>query len=94
VNPRNKELLIFGFLFFVGLVVLPVCIYIVGVNVIGEYSPEAGMSGLLLAIWGDVARLRISAWILVLSPWVVIQLVRLALRLWRGSHGSPDPAGT
>lgn len=94
MNPRNKELLIFAVLFLTGLIVLPLCIYVVGVSVIGEYSPDAGLSGLLLAIWGDLARFRIAAWLLVLSPWIVIQLVRLAVRLWRGTAGAPDPAET
>jgi hypothetical protein len=93
MSPRNRELTIFGVLFFVGLVILPVCIYVVGINLIGEYSPEAGISGLLMAIWGDLARLRIGAWILVLSPWLVIQLLRLAIRIWRGGQRTINPAG-
>jgi len=92
MRPKYRELLIFGLLLFAGLVLLPLCIYIVGVNIIGEYSPEAGMSGLLLAIWGDLARARIGAWILVLSPWMVIQLIRLCVRLWRGGQRTINAA--
>jgi hypothetical protein len=91
MRPRSRELLIFGLLFLAGLVLLPICIYVVGVNIIGEYSPEAGMAGLLLAIWGDLARARIGAWILVLSPWLVIQLIRLFVRLWRGGQRTISP---
>ena len=84
----RKELLIFGVLFFVGLVVLPFCIYIVGRSFIGEYSPEAGAAGLLMAIWGDLAGFSVAAWLLVLSPWLVIQLLRVAMRLWRRPPGT------
>lgn len=92
MDSLKKELLIFGILFFIGLVILPFCIYIVGQNVIGEYSPDAGAFGLVMAIWGDLARFRIAAWILVLSPWGVIQLVRIAAGIWRGAANERDTA--
>ena len=92
MDSLKKELLIFGILFFIGLVVLPFCIYVVGQNVIGEYSPDAGAFGLVMAIWGDLARFRIAAWILVLSPWAVIQLIRLAAALWRRPANISDTA--
>lgn len=83
----KKELLIFAVLLFVGLIVLPLCVYVVGQNFVGEYSTQTGVAGLLTAVWGDFARFRAGAWILVLSPWLVIQLLRLALRLWRRPAG-------
>lgn len=83
MTPLKKELLIFGVLLFAGLIILPFCIYIVGQNVVGEYSPDAGAFGLVMAIWGDLARFNPAAWILVLSPWGVIQLLRYGMRLWR-----------
>ena len=83
LSNLKKELLIFGALFFVGLLVLPICVYVVGQSFIGEYSPEAGAAGLLTAIWADLAAFAPAAWLLVLSPWLVIQLVRVAIRLWR-----------
>jgi hypothetical protein len=88
----RKELLIFGILFIVGTLVLPFCIYVVGQNIIGEYSPDTGAFGLVTAIWSDLARFSIGAWILVLSPWGVIQLLRLATRLWRGGTRTAGPA--
>lgn len=83
MSSLKKELLVFGILLFVGLIVLPFCIYVVGVNVIGEYSPDAGAFGLVMAIWGDLAQFSMPAWILVLSPWAVIMLLRLSIRAWR-----------
>lgn len=83
MSSLKKELLIFGILLFVGLAVLPICIYVVGVNFIGEYSPNAGAFGLVMAIWSDLAQFNIGAWALVLSPWAVIALLRLSIRVWR-----------
>ena len=83
LSTLKKELLIFAVLLLFGLIVLPVCVYVVGQNLIGQYSPDAGVSGLLTAIWNDLAGFAPAAWILVLSPWLVIQLLRLGVRLWR-----------
>ena len=44
-----------------------------------------GMAGLIGAVWDDLGRGSIAAWILVLSPYVVIQLFRIAFRLLRRS---------
>ena len=88
MTSLKKELVISGILLFVGLVVLPFCIYIVGQNVIGEYSPDAGAFGLVTAIWSDLGRFSIGAWILVLSPLAVIQLLRLSARIWRRPRDS------
>ncbi len=35
------------------------------------------------AIWLDLLSLRLPAWILVLSPYVTVQLVRSVRRVWR-----------
>lgn len=93
LSNLKKELLIFGVLLFVGLLVLPLCVYIVGQSFIGEYSPDAGASGLLMAIWSDLAGLAPAAWLLVLSPWLVIQATRLGIRMWRAPHADSHAAG-
>lgn len=66
-----------------GLFVLPIAIYAVGVRVIGSYGPTGGMLDLAESIWGDLLGLAPWAWLLVLSPYVVVQALRLALRMWR-----------
>jgi hypothetical protein len=66
-----------------GMVALPVAVFWVGQLVIGEYESDAGLSGLLGAVWDGLGTGSLPAWLLVLSPYVVIQLLRLAFNLTR-----------
>ena len=66
-----------------GLLALPFAIYVVGQRLLGDYAEGAGALDLADNIWGDLLSLRAPAWILVLSPYLVIQLVRGVRRLWR-----------
>jgi len=79
----KRELLIAGILLAVGFLVLPVAIYWVGLQVIGEYAPDAGLLDLMLAIWSALLAGQWSAWLLVLSPYLVILLCRAARMTWR-----------
>ncbi len=65
----------------VGILALPMAVYWVGQIVIGGYESDAGMGGLIGALWDDLGRGALAAWFLVLSPYIVIQLCRGALRL-------------
>jgi hypothetical protein len=51
--------------------------------VIGEYAQDAGVLDLAEQIWSELLHLEPAAWMLVLRPYVVNQLTRLAIRLWR-----------
>jgi hypothetical protein len=86
----RKELLISSVLLVLGFVIVPFCIYIVGQNVFGSYSEESGAFGLVTTIWADLASFSLGAWILVLSPWAVIQLLRFSVHLWRGPKASAE----
>ena len=66
-----------------GLIVLPFAVYVVGQRVLGEYAADSGALGLAEGIWRDFLSLRLPAWILVLSPYLTLQLVRAARRVWR-----------
>jgi hypothetical protein len=72
--------LFLGLLLF-GLVVLPTAIYVVGGKVFGEYGAP-GFGG----FFGDLgSRIRSGdavAWFLVLSPYLVWQVLRLAIAAW------------
>lgn len=65
-----------------GILVPPFAIYLVGRELIGEYS-DAGVMGLAERLWGDLLALQLGAWVLALSPYVLVQLARFAHRLWR-----------
>lgn len=66
-----------------GALVLPFAIYFVGQSMIGDYAPDAGAMALAESIWLDLAALRPAAWLLVLSPYVTLQLLRWIRRIWR-----------
>ena len=84
MNLRLKrELAIAAVLLAFGLVVLPYAIYFVGVQIIGDYESEDGALGLGLTIWSALAGGEWAAWVLVLSPYAVVQLLRLAVRVAR-----------
>jgi hypothetical protein len=80
----RRELTIAAVAFGVGFFILPLAIYWVGQRVIGEYAPDAGVLSLAESIWTDLLNLQPAAWLLVASPYLTLQLLRLARRLWRG----------
>jgi hypothetical protein len=80
----KKELLVAAVLLSVGLILLPIAIYWVGQQVVGEYESPAGFLGLLGDIWSDFLNLDLGAWLLILSPYVTIQLARIAFKLMQG----------
>ena len=81
-NRLKAEAILAGLLVVFGLFVLPVAIYFVGQQIIGDYEGD-GALGLVLALWTALARAEPVAWILVLSPYFVVQLARLTWKIWR-----------
>lgn len=79
------ELVLAMTLLAIGMLVLPIAVYWVGQLVIGPYENDGGVVGLIGAIWDDLGRGSPAAWILVLSPYVVIQLFRVSFKLMRRS---------
>ncbi len=79
----KKELVLAASLIGGGLLILPLAVYWVGQRIVGDYESQAGLWGLLTSIWSDVFALELSAWLLVLSPYVTIQLLRLAFKARR-----------
>lgn len=77
------ELVLAAALLCAGLLVLPVAIFWVGQFVIGAYEGDGGLMGLFNGIWSQLGQGSLAAWTLVLSPYVVIQLVRLTRFLLR-----------
>ena len=76
----RRELIIAGVFVFIGAVLLPIAIYLVGQTLLGTYSTEGyGIGRLYGDIFSDLAAGFPAAWLLVLSPWLGIQLLRLSL---------------
>ena len=82
-DPWKRELVIAAAGLGVGLFILPLAIYGVGRQIFGAYSPDGGLLMLAEHLWSDLLAFEPSAWALVLSPYLVLQLARFARRLWR-----------
>jgi len=79
----KREIAIAAALFAAGLVLLPLAIYWVGGRVAGDYAGGGGPLGLADQVWSDLLQLEPAAWLLVLSPYLFVQLARLIKRTWR-----------
>ena len=86
----RRELLLSAALLSFGLLPLPVVVYWIGGRAVGEYPAESGLWGLIWHIWSDLATGSILAWILVTSPYLIIQLLRLSRAVWRHKRGVSD----
>ena len=78
----KKEAALFAGLLFIGLVLLPVCIWFIGNAVFGPYD-GAGYSDFFGTLSSKIRSGNAVAWFLVLSPWLVWQSVRLIVFCWR-----------
>lgn len=84
--PRTiKEILLALAALAVGLIVLPALIFLVGQRLVGEY--DAGLIGLYEAIGAALVEGRWYAWMMVVSPYLTLQLMRLSL--WLRRHRRP-----
>jgi hypothetical protein len=75
----RREALVLAACFGFGLLVLPALIFLVGEQLLGEYRPGAGMGAFYADLYAQLAAMSPWAWLLVLGPWLGIQLLRL---LW------------
>lgn len=73
----RREALLFAVIGGFGLLVLPALVYFVGLQLLGEYRPDAGMGAFYADLYGQLAALSIWAWLLVTGPWLAIQMLRL-----------------
>jgi len=86
-DTLRREIIIGAVCFALGFFILPLAIYWVGREMIGSYSADASAGGLALAesIWADLLQLKLAAWVLVLAPYALAQLLRFTLRVWRAT---------
>jgi len=82
-KPWQREVVLAAWLIGFGLLALPFAVYVVGQRVLGEYGENLGPMDLAESVWLDLLSFRPAAWILVLSPYLTIQLVRGVRRIWR-----------
>ena len=82
-SSTRRELVLAAALLGLGVLLLPVAVYVVGQTVVGEYPGEGGVVDLAVNVWLETIRGNLLALVLVLSPYGIVQLLRLSRRLWR-----------
>lgn len=82
LNWKSEFLLDFGLLLF-GAFALPYVVYLVGQQIVGEYEGENGVETLYGDIFDALAAGSAATWLLVLSPFLLVLLVRLLIALLR-----------
>lgn len=84
LHKFKKEAALFLGLLFFGFVIVPIGIWFVGNAVFGAYDGYGYAD-----FFGNLsARIRagdVVAWFLILSPWLVWQILRLAALAWRAA---------
>ncbi len=76
--------MLFVGLLFVGFVLMPIVIWFVGKAVFGAYG-GAGYVEFFGTLSGKIRSGDSVAWFLVLSPWLVWQILRLMVFGWRAA---------
>ena len=83
----RETALLLGFLF-LGLVLLPVAIYVVGQAIFGDYG--GGSYGHFSELSGRIRAGDSAAWFVVLSPYLGWQTLRLIALGWRSAGRRPE----
>ena len=86
-----REGIILGVLGFLGLIVLPISVYLVGARLLGDYGEEAGLGVFLRDFYGYVIKGEAGALALVAGPYALLQSARLLIWPLRAfSRKSPE----
>ena len=80
----EKEVFLFLALLFFGFVIMPIGIWFVGKAVFGEYG-GAGYADFFGTLSAKIRAGDAVTWFLVLSPWILWQILRLAAFGWRAA---------
>ena len=67
-NNQLKKWAIWALL---SVLLVPVVVFIGGSVLVGPYEGEFGIVGMIGTIYGDAARLKGSAWLVLLAPWLL-----------------------
>ena len=78
----RRESILFLWMLLGGLFLLPVAIYLIGFALFGEYG-GTGFSAFYGKMHSDLRSGAPSVWFLVLSPYLIWQLLRLTIRAFR-----------
>jgi hypothetical protein len=78
----KTEAVILAGMLFLGIVLLPIAIWFVGNLIFGAYG-GSGYGDFFGGLASKLLSGNLVAWFLVLSPWLALQVVRVALIGWR-----------
>jgi hypothetical protein len=84
----TRELALLAGLLFLGMVVVPIGLYLLGGNVFGEYAGH-GFGDFFGTLSAKLRNGEKVAWFFVLSPYFVVQLLRLTAFGWRATSIPP-----
>ncbi|MGB5510833.1 MAG: hypothetical protein WBM87_03900 [Woeseiaceae bacterium] len=80
----RKEALLLLILFVGGIVLMPAVIYLIGQMIFGSYGGD-GFGGFFGAIGAKLLSADGVAWLLVASPYLIVQCLRITAYAWRRS---------
>ena len=81
-HPVGREIILFVALASIGIALLPLAIFFVGDAVFGSYGGD-GFGDFYESLLGKLGRADRFAWLLVLSPYIIVQLIRIMALGWR-----------
>lgn len=84
-----REAALFFGLLFIGFVIVPIVLFVVGQRVFGEFGGH-GYSDFFGTLSGKIRAGQPVAWFFVLSPYLVWQTLRLTVTGWRRTSRSAD----
>jgi len=85
-SRREREWRWFRLLAGFGLLGLPLCVFVAGRMTLGAYE-GSGLFSFLGTLYLDLLKLKLTAWGLVLGPWLLFQTVRFTSRPMRRLSG-------
>ena len=86
----QREAILFSALFFGGLLLLPLAIYVVGKAVFGDYG-GGDFFDFFVALHARLWQGDLTALFLMLSPYLLLQLLRLTIYAVRRQAPKPSP---
>lgn len=78
-----------GLALFLSFLIVPVCAFVGGTIVVGDYEGPTGLLGYLTAIYGDALQGRWLAWILILAPVLIVGFWAIIVKLTRRPQTTP-----
>jgi hypothetical protein len=90
LSRLQRELLILGIALFIGAVVVPAIIWLVGTFVFGKYAGGNSIVSLYVNFFKTLAQGAQSFWLVLLGPYVLITVARVLVAVFRGPSSNEE----